>query len=110
VFRRHTGSYALWEGSDVDIDDRLAAARQSVERDQNLAAFLTREAPPPPLIARRHYFQTGTLRYFETCYADRAGLQADLFRGVLYADPGEADGRVVYCLPRDADDRETMGA
>ena len=110
VFRRHTGSYALWEGSDVDIDDRLAAARQSVDQDQNLAAFLTREAPPSPLIARRHYFQTGTLRYFESCYADRAGLQADLFRGVLTADPGEADGRVVYCLPRDAADRESMRA
>ena len=81
VFRRHTGSYALWEGSDVDIDDRLRAARQSVERDQNLAIFLAREAPPQPLIARRHYFQTGTLRYFEAVYADRSGLKADLFRG-----------------------------
>jgi hypothetical protein len=70
VFRRHTGSFALWEGSDVDIDDRLQAARQSVERDQNLAVFLNRQAPPQPLIARRHYFQTGTLRYFATCYAD----------------------------------------
>lgn len=108
VFRRHTDSYALWEGSDVDIDERLAAARQSVERDQNLVAFLTREAPAPPLIARRHYFQTGTLRYFEACYADRAGLQSDLFRGVLSADLGAADGRVVYCLPSDANDRETL--
>jgi hypothetical protein len=108
VFRRHTGSYALWEGSDVDIDDRLVAARQSVERDQDLAAFLTREAPPAPLIARRHYFQTGTLRYFETCYADSAGLQGNLFGGVFSADPGEADGRVIYCLPQDADDRESM--
>ncbi len=108
VFRRHSGSYALWEGSDVDIDDRLLTARQSVERDQNLATFLAREMPPAPLVARRHYFQTGTLRYFEPCYADRGGLQADLFRGVLTADPGEADGRVVYCLPRDADDRATM--
>ncbi len=108
VFRRHTGSYALWEGSDVDIDDRLQAARQSVEQDQNLATFLTREAPPQPLIARRHYFQTGTLRYFEACYADRAALQTDLFQGVIAADPGEADGRVVYCLPRDADDREAI--
>jgi hypothetical protein len=108
VFRRHTASYALWEGSDVDIDDRLRAARAAVERDQNLAAFLTREAPPKPLIARRHYFQTGTLRYFETCYADRSGLQADLFRGALSADLRDADGLVVYCLPRDADDRETM--
>ncbi len=61
VFRRHTGSFALWEGSDVDIDDRLQAARQSVEREQSLAAFLTRQVPPQPQIARRHYFQTGTL-------------------------------------------------
>src|SRR5262249_24776142 len=108
VFRRHTASYALWEGSDVDIDDRQQAARQAVERDQNLAAFLARQVPPQPLIARRHYFQTGTLRYFEVRYADRGGLQADLFRGALSAELDEADGRVVYCLPRDADDRETM--
>ncbi len=108
VFRRHTGSYALWEGSDVDIDDRLQAARQSVERDQSLAAFLSSEAPPQPLIARRHYFQTGTLRYFETRYADRGDFQADLFRDTLSADTEEADGRVVYCLPRDPDDREAM--
>src|SRR5262249_27045623 len=81
---------------------------QSVERDQNLAPFLTRQAPPKPLIARRHYFQTGTLRYFEACYADRGDFQADLFRGSLSADTGDADGRVVYCLPRDPDDREAM--
>jgi hypothetical protein len=103
VFRRHTNSYALWEGSDVDIDDRINAARQSVERDQNLALFLTRQFPSQPLIARRHYFQTGTLRYFEACYSDQSGFQSDLI-----ADLGHADGKVMYCLPRDVDDRETM--
>lgn len=108
VFRRHTGSYALWEGSDVDIDDRLQAARQAVERERKLADFLTRLIPPHTQIARRHYFQTGTLRYFETCYAERDDFQADLFRGVLSPDPVEADGRIVYCLPRDAGDREDM--
>ncbi len=61
VYRRHAGGYALWEGSDVDLDERLRAARQAVEQDQRLAPFLTRLAPPPALIARRHYFQTGTL-------------------------------------------------
>lgn len=108
LFRRHTASYVLWEGSDVDIDDRLKTARQSVERDENLAAFLTRQVPSRPLIARRHYFQTGTLRYFEIGYADCGGFQADRFISDLSADLGEVDGRVVYCLPRDADDRETM--
>jgi hypothetical protein len=108
VFRRHTGSYALWEGSDVDIEDRLQVARQSVERDQNLAAFLTREAPPQPLIARRHYFQTGTLRYFEVVFCDRSDLQGDLFQSRLTGEALDADGRVVLCLPRDSDDRESM--
>lgn len=107
VYRRHTGSYALWEGSDVDIDDRLRAARQSVERDQSLAAFLTRQIPPQPLIARRHYFQTGTLRYFEAVYCDLSDFRKDLFQSSVVGN-GETDGRVLYCLPRDADDREAM--
>ncbi len=107
VFRRHTGSYALWEGSDVDLDDRMQLARQSVERDQNLADFLTRQVPPQPLIARRHYFQTGTLRYFEATYFDRGDFQADLFQSNV-VESGDADGRVLYCLPRDAGDRGTL--
>ncbi|MGH7172004.1 MAG: hypothetical protein ACRELG_17150 [Gemmataceae bacterium] len=77
VFRRHTGSYALWEGSDIDIEDRLQAARQSVEREQSLAAFLTQQVPPQPRIARRHYFKTGTLRYCEVCYADRGARSTE---------------------------------
>src|SRR5205807_2694798 len=109
VFRRHTGSYALWEGSDVDIDDRLLAARQSVERDQNIAAFLMREMPPQQLIARRHYFQTGTLRYFDASYVGRNEFQADLFHASLFhADASGADGNLVLCLPADADDRDNM--
>jgi hypothetical protein len=108
ILRRHSGGYALWEGSDVDIDDRLKAGRQAVEHDQNLAIFLARQAPPQPLIARRHYFQTGTLRYFETVYVDLRGLKSDLFRGALSDDLGDADGRVVYCLPRDPEDREAI--
>ncbi len=110
VFRRHTGGYALWEGSDVDVDNRLQAARQSVDREQDLPTFLTRQAPPRPLVARRHYFQTGTLRYFEAIYCDRSAFQSDLFHGELARGPGDADGRILYCLPRDADDREAMRA
>lgn len=53
VFRKHTGSYALWEGSDIDIDDRVVVARQSVERELNLAEFLARHVPAQPLIPRR---------------------------------------------------------
>ncbi len=104
IFRRHLGSYVLWEGSDLDIDARLAEARKAVDRDQQLAAFLTRQVPTQAMIARRHYFQKGTLRYFETCYADGSSLEADLTR-----DLSEADGRVVFCLPTNAEERVAMG-
>lgn len=50
-------------------------------------------------LADRHGLVLVARRYFEACYADRAGLQADLFKGVLSPDPGEADGRVVAAGP-----------
>lgn len=107
VYRRHIGSYALWEGSDIDIDDRLQAARRSVECDQNLAAFLSRQVPAHSLIARRHYFQTGTLRYFEALYCGLSDFQSDLFTSIL-GNADDADGRILYCLPQDTADREKM--
>ncbi len=107
VFRRHAGGYALWEGSDVEVEARLLAARAAVERDQGLAGFLTRQVPAQPRVARRHYSQTGTLRYYDAAYCDLADLQRDLFAGVL-SGAGGADGRLLYCLPRDAGEREAM--
>ena len=97
-----SGKAATWTSTTGSPPpDSLSNATRTLPR------FLTREAPPQPLIARRHYFQTGTLRYFEAVLPDRAEFQADLFRGVL-GRPGEATGAWLYCLPRDADDRESM--
>jgi len=103
VFRRHSGSYALWEGSDVDIDDRMLTARRAVEAEHRLATFLDRHAPSQSMIARRHYFQKGTLRFFDLCYADVGSLSDCLAR-----DFNDADGRIIYCLPRNLGDRAAM--
>ncbi|WP_165225777.1 hypothetical protein [Aquisphaera insulae] len=103
IFRRHLGGYSLWEGSDIDIDDRLSEARRRVERDRPMAAFLMQTVPPQPMIARRHYFQKGTLRYFEVIYADNGTLRDELTR-----DLGQADGRIVFCLPLNAEERKAM--
>ena len=105
LFKRYAESYALWEGSDIDIELRTEMWRYQVDREQPLAAFLMRTLPPPPLIARRHYFQKGTLRYFETSFADVATLKRELSRNL-----GQADGRVVMCLPLNAEERYSMAA
>lgn len=89
VFRSFKGSYGLWEGSDFDIEARLAEARRQVQLEEGVAALLTRERPIRPLVARRHSIQKGVLRYFEVCYAELDDLTEMPF------DP-EADGQIIY--------------
>jgi hypothetical protein len=105
VYRRHAGSYALWEGSDVNIEGRVEEARSTVDPARGLTSYLAEFAPPRPLVARRHSLRTGTLRYFDVAYADRASLAV-----VLRQEAGSADGRVVYCLPLNVEDRAAMEA
>jgi len=103
VYRRHAGGYALWEGSDLDIDQLLGEARPSIDPSRSLQAYLKELAPPRPLVARSHSYHTGTLRYFHVLYADR-----DHLAEVYAQQMGSADGRVIYCLPLNAEDRKAF--
>lgn len=96
TFRRFSRTYHVWDGSDIDLEERLAAARAEVATDTRLAELLNRYLPPRPLIARRHSHMTGALRYFEARYVDRMLTSDELPQ----PDPAVgADGFVLYCLP-----------
>lgn len=63
VFRRHVGAYAIYAGSDFDIEQAVEAARQAgVTVDYRQ---LARQAALQPVLAKRHYEDTGALRWFE---------------------------------------------
>jgi hypothetical protein len=70
VFRKFRNSYQLWEGSDLDVDALVRDALGQVDATSSLVQRLARVAPPRPLVARRHLFETGTFRYFELRYVD----------------------------------------
>ena len=94
IHRSYNNVYALWEGSDVDIEARLRDAAAHIDTKVALATDLSRYMPTRPLVARRHLFQTGTLRYFTVRYTDLENFDADL------AEPlNDADGLVLYALP-----------
>ena len=94
IHRSYNNVYALWEGSDVDIEARLRDAAAHVDTKVALATDLSRYMPTRPLVARRHLFQTGTLRYFTVRYTDLANFDTDL------AEPlNDADGLILYALP-----------
>ncbi len=94
VFRRFNKTYSIWQGSDVDIEERLEQAQQQLRGSFSLAAAVQKYMMPHPIAARRHSYQTGTLRYFEVCYLDSfSRSEVD-----LNPAPG-ASGKVLLCLP-----------
>lgn len=63
VFRKHTGAFAIYAGSDFDIECAIdAALSRGVSAD-----FGRLEDQPAlsPVVAKRHYERTGALRWFE---------------------------------------------
>ena len=103
VFRQFRDAFQIWEGSDLDLDDLILRAGGRLPGDFSVAQALQRQAPRTPLVARRHLFQTGTLRFFDVRFADASGL----IRGEAAHLGGEGDGIVILALPRtprEADD------
>ncbi len=68
--RRYNNTYRIWEGSDVDIDERVAEGERKVRGSISLAASIQRYLEPRPFVARRHSFEVGALRYFALTYLD----------------------------------------
>ena len=94
IYRRYSDAYALWEGSDIDIEARLREAREQLDPNLRLPTALSTLTQPRPLIARQHLFVKGTLRYFTVRYTDLERFDAD-----LQMPFNEADGLVLYALP-----------
>ena len=94
IYRRYNDAYALWAGSDIDIEARLREAREQLDPNLRLPTALSTLTQPRPLIACRHLFVKGTLRYFAVRYTDLEGFDAD-----LQMPFNEADGLVLYALP-----------
>ncbi len=103
IYRRYNDAYALWGGSDIDIEARLQKARTHLDPNLRLPTTLSTLMQPQPLIARRHFFVTGTLRYFAVRYTDPERFDTDL--QIL---SGDADGLVLYALPASALETEQL--
>ena len=104
VERKHSGTIALWEGSDVDIDERIREAARRVPTAGNLARRANEHWAPRPLVAKKHSYHSGTLRYFKAIFADVTNVKT------AAESITEADGVVLFALPMDAIEREELMA
>ena len=94
IYRRYNNIYALWEGSDIDIEEKLREAERHIGADVPLANELNRYVATRSLVAQRHLYLTGTLRYFSIRYTDYENFEDELSKPYS----GE-EGILLYVLP-----------
>ena len=70
TFRRFNQSYVVWQGSDVDLDERLEAAEKKLRGVVRLAQTVEAHLPPRPIVPRRHSYETGFMRFWQMRYLD----------------------------------------
>lgn len=101
VTRKYNDSFAIWQGSDIDIDDRVKDARGRLSPAETLASLARTFLSPKPIVARRHLFETGTLRYFSIEVLHPAEAH-----DVLGTRPNNADGRITLLLAENPQEEE----
>ena len=93
TYRRFKKAYRLYEGSDVDIDAQLRDAKPHFFQGADVVGTARRLETMLPVVARRHSYLTGTLRFFDVRYCRADEIEAEVNGG--HAD---ADGLLLMCL------------
>jgi len=100
-FRGIAGGYCLWPHTSVNLDEVYRAAERAITPAVRVAPLIENLVEPRPLVARRHYIETGNLRYFRVRYA----AVSDLAKCI--AEPlGLADGMILVALCETPQERE----
>ena len=93
LFRRgRANAYRLWPSSSLSLESAFETALRAVGSVEHVASALKPFLDQQPVLARRHYVEYGTLRYFEVRYADSGELAK-----AIQKETG-ADGLVVVAL------------
>lgn len=69
TYRKQVDEFRIWQGSDFDADKAVDSYLSNDRR--SLAEILTHVAALSPVIAQRHSYQIGAIRYFERYYVER---------------------------------------
>ncbi len=94
------GAFRLWPNSSVSLDAALGEAVRALGPIETVAGLIEPFLDKEPVLARRHYVEKGTLRYFDLRYATAAALRESLKK------PTEGDGTIVVALADTAADRK----
>ncbi|MGR6913610.1 hypothetical protein ACU635_05095 [[Actinomadura] parvosata] len=98
--RGAAGGYCLWPNTSVNLEAAFGLARRALEPADRIAEQLAPYLDESPVVARRHYITTGTLRHFELRHAEPTALDEVVSR------PSDGDGLIVVALCQTQQERE----
>lgn len=113
TFRKFNNTYKIWEGSDIDIEERIDEGIRRIKHF-GLSNIIEKYVVKRPMVARRHSFETGFLRYFDLRYVDdpdeielpkREESKAD---GIIFVCLSETENQAVAFRKRAVDAKERM--
>ena len=64
IYRKFSDSYSIYEGSDFDFDTAVEKAMQDI--GELSSSVFNKQFELQPIVAKRHYHETGALRWFDT--------------------------------------------
>ncbi|WP_423186385.1 hypothetical protein ACO1PK_14860 [Alishewanella sp. d11] len=99
VFRRYSQEYAVWQGSDFDLDGATEKAKNEIGQF-SLAERLNTQSPLEPIIARKHSFEKAALRYFMPVFSDISSYKKLL--------DNSSEPRLVIFLLQGAEDQKKV--
>ncbi len=102
-----SGALCLWPNTSVNLDDAFARAVAVVRTGGAGIEAVRSLLPAEPLVARRHYVETGALRHFDVQYIASERAQAAL-AAVADDRMGSADGKVIVILSETARQRDAI--
>ena len=99
--RGASGGYCLWPHTSVNLEKAYEDACLDIGRShESIIAAARQHLANRPLVARRHYIETGNLRHFAIEYVD-----ADSLEDVANREISPADGMVIVVLCETQEER-----
>ncbi len=100
-FRGRNGGYCLWPHTSVNLADAWDLAVQEVPALPRVTGVIGHHLDSRALVARRHYIETGTLRWFHVRYAVTHEMTE-----ALSSEDTNAAGTVLLVLCETEDERQ----
>lgn len=100
--RGRSRGLCLWPHTSVDLDGAYEKAKRAVDPSQRVATLIKDSLETRPIVARRHYIETGNLRHSEVRYCAVTELGE-----TLEQDTTDADGVILVPLCETVEERKS---